>query len=128
MKSSGELVFLDSSGGMDECNLRIFLMVTHTPVGALPLGIIITSDETTDTLTSAFEMYVNCLDPNSFGGKGVIDGPHVVMTDNCDELRDALHAVWPKCKLMLCIFHMMQQVWRWLFDKNHGINSQDRTG
>ena len=85
-------------------------MVTHTPVGALPLSIITTSDETTDTLTSAFQMYVNCLDANSFSGNAT-DGPDVIMTDNCDEFRDAFHAVWPKCKLMLCIFHMMQQVW-----------------
>ncbi|XP_057311257.1 uncharacterized protein LOC130649070 [Hydractinia symbiolongicarpus] len=48
------------------------------------------------------------------------------MTDNCDELKDALHAVWPKSRLLLCIFHLMQQVWRWLFDKKHGISQHDR--
>ena len=51
------MVFLDLSGGMEEYNLRVFLMVTHSSVGALPLGIIVTSDETTDTLTRALEMF-----------------------------------------------------------------------
>ena len=23
--------------------------------------------------------------------------------------------------MVLCIFHILQQVWRWLHDKNHGI-------
>ena len=50
------------------------------------------------------------------------------MTDNCDELGDALNAVWPRSKLLLCLFHMMQQVWRWLFDKHHCISQEDRPG
>ena len=54
-------MFLDSSGGMEEFNLRLFLMVTHSPYGALPLGIIITSDETTETLTRALELFANAL-------------------------------------------------------------------
>ena len=36
------------------------------------------------------------------------NGPEVIMTDNCDELKDALHAVWPNSRLLLCIFHLMQ--------------------
>nr|XP_047122908.1 uncharacterized protein LOC124806224 [Hydra vulgaris] len=125
IRSSGEMVFLDSSGGMEEYNLRVFLMVTHSFSGALPLGIIVTSDETTDTLTKALEMFVSLLPDYAFHGKGVV-GPDVIMTDNCDELKDALHDVWPKSNLLLCVFHLMQQVWRWLFDKNHGILNQDR--
>ena len=55
------MIFLDSSGGMEEYNLRLFLFVTHSPAGALPLGIILTSDETTDTLTRALEMFTAAL-------------------------------------------------------------------
>lgn len=42
---------------MEEYNLRVFLMLTHSFVGALPLGIIVTSDKTTDTLTRALEIF-----------------------------------------------------------------------
>ena len=129
VEGSAELVFVDSSGGMEEYNLRVFLIVTHSPVGALPLGIIVTSDETTDTLTRAFELFSSTLQQdNSFFGKGAMAGPTVIMTDNCVELRDALHAVWPRSHLLLCVFHIMQQVWRWLFDKKHGINNNHRQG
>ena len=30
--------------------------------------------------------------------------------------------------LPCCIFHVLQQVWRWLFEKKHNISSCDRTG
>ncbi|XP_066926380.1 uncharacterized protein [Clytia hemisphaerica] len=124
IQNSGELVFIDSSGGMEEFDLRVFVIVTHSFVGALPLGIIVTSDETTETLTRAFEMYSSLLPAYAFHSSPF--GPGIIMTDNCDELYDALHAVWPNAKLLLCLFHIMQQVWRWLFDKNHVILQVDR--
>lgn len=55
------MVFFYSSGGMEEYNLRIFLMVTHSFSGALPLALVITSDETTDTLTRALELLASSL-------------------------------------------------------------------
>ena len=40
------------------------------------------------------------------------------MTDNCNELRQAI--------LFLCVFHTLQQVWRWIYGKEHGISASDR--
>ena len=37
-----------------------------------------------------------------FYGSGIL-GPRIVMTDNSDELRDALLSVWPNIILVLCI-------------------------
>ena len=45
-----DLVFIDSSSNMEEFNLRVFIIVTHSVCGALPLGIIITSDEQLERL------------------------------------------------------------------------------
>ena len=44
------------------------------------------------------------------------------MTDNCDELRESLLAIWPNCILLLCIFHILQQVWRWVHNAKNQIN------
>ena len=110
---------------MDEHNLKVFIICTHSVVEVLPLGIIITSDETTETLVKAFSMYKDILPENAFYGKGD-DGPTIFMTDNCSELRDALHAVWPKAILLLCLFHIMQQVCRWLCDPKNSITIHDR--
>ena len=73
-------------------------MVTHSPIDALPLGLIITSDETTSTLLQAFDLFKLCLSEESFYGKGK-DGPSILMTDNFQELRDALSNSWPRATL-----------------------------
>ena len=125
VRQSSELVFIDASSNMDEHNLRIFLIVTHSVAGALPLGMLVTSDEQTETLEKAFELYKGILPERAFFGNAK-RGPDVFMTDNCSELRDTLHEAFPNSKLLLCSFHILQQVWRWLFDKNHGVNSYDR--
>lgn len=54
-------------------------------------------------------MYQSILPEDAFFGRGP-QGPMAVITDNCDELRDALRAVWPNSKLFLCVFHILQQV------------------
>ncbi|XP_028413943.1 uncharacterized protein LOC114536797 [Dendronephthya gigantea] len=121
---SKDLGFLDSSSNMEEYNLRVFVMVTHSVCGALPLGIFITSDETEQTLKDALELMKSCFDSDSaFYGAG---GPGVIMTDNCSELREALKEAWPNSVLLLCIFHVLQQVWRWLHEKKNGISMEDR--
>ena len=37
-RPSGHIAFFDSSGGMDRSDIRLFLMVTSTEGGAMPLG------------------------------------------------------------------------------------------
>ena len=120
---SSELVFVDSSSNMEELNLRVFLVCTHSVVGALPLGVVITSDESEETLDDAFNHLKFCMGVDAFYSNGY---PTVIMTDNCDELRDSLHTVWPNAKLLLCIFHILQQVSRWLHEKKHDVRLEDR--
>ena len=108
---------------MDEHSMRVFIFCTHSVADALPIGIVITSDEQMETLTEAFTMWKSLFPNNSFFGKG---RPDVIMTDNCSELREALYEVFPESTLLLCIFHILQQLWRWLFDKKHGVSANDR--
>lgn len=102
------------------------MMVTHSVCGALPLGIIITSDETTETLVDALSQFKSALPDDAFFGSSPLKGPRVFMMDNCLELRDAICQTWPDATRVLCIFHLLQQIWRWLHDKNHGISNEDR--
>jgi len=37
----GELVFMDASGNMERQNTRVFLLMTHSAAGGLPLGVLI---------------------------------------------------------------------------------------
>ena len=126
VQQSGELVFVDATSNTEEHNLKVFVMCTHSVSGALPLGIFITSDEQESTLKQGFEMLRSCLPQHAFNGRGPEQGPQVILTDNCKEERNALKSVWPSCVLLLCIFHMLQQVWRWLHEGSHNINQSDR--
>jgi hypothetical protein len=126
IKQTGELVFVDATSNTEEHNLKVFLLCTHSVVGALPCALLITSDEKESMLKDWFELVKKCLPEDAFYGRGCDEGPAVMMTDNCDEERRALQFVWPSVKLLLCTFHILQQVWRWLLDKNHQINQSYR--
>ena len=56
VQQSGEMVFVDATSNTEEHNLKVFLMCTNNVSGALPLGILITSDEQERTLKQGFEM------------------------------------------------------------------------
>ena len=86
MKQSSELTFIDSSSNMEELSLRVFPVCTHSVAGALPLGIIIVSDERTTNLVEGFTLLKNCMGDDAFFGRKCL-GPRVIMTDNCSELR-----------------------------------------
>ena len=61
---SGELAFMDSTGNLDKMNCRIFMLCTHSPAGALPLAIFITSDEKETTMKSALDLVKECAQRN----------------------------------------------------------------
>ena len=48
------------------------------------------------------------------------------MTDNADAEINALKTVWPESKLLLCVWHVLNAVWRWLWQGNHQIGKDDR--
>lgn len=63
----------------------------------------------------------------ALGGDGFyrVGHPNCFVTDNCDAERHALQSVWPESHLFLCVFHILQQIWRWLWDSHHGIKKDD---
>ena len=78
------------------------------------------------SLKQGFEMLRSCLPDFAFHGRGPQLGPQVIITDNCKEERNTLKSVWPSTILLLCIFHVLQQLWRWLHENSHNINQADR--
>ena len=126
LQQSGELTFVDSTSNTNDHSIKVLLYCTHNVAGALPCAFLITSDEKESTLRQGFKMVKKCL-PTYFFWKGPEQGPMIIMTDNCNEEQNALSFVWPSATLLLCIFHILQQVWRWLLDKNHQISQADRS-
>ena len=58
-----------------------------------------------------------------FGGKG---RPQVFMTDDSKAEINALKHVFPDSTTLLCIFHLLQALWRWLWNGSHNIHIHDR--
>ena len=90
---------------------------------ALTDYILITWSESTDSLTEVLHMYKSILPPGIFSIHGC---PESWMTNDCDALRLALRDVFPSSNLYICVFHILQAIWRWLMDGNHSIPQQKR--
>ncbi|CAG8575350.1 10310_t:CDS:2 [Scutellospora calospora] len=98
---AGELVYIDSTADLDVLNTSMTILSTSTPIGSLPLAIILTSDETTNTFTKALDM-LKCVMPIlAFNGRGPVIGPKIFITDDCKAERTALHNIWNEAILLL---------------------------
>ena len=96
---SGEML-IDSSGGMDRQNYLVFLLLTHSPEGALPLGVIILPSEAQDTITAGLKLYNGLLHADAYFGRSSDQGREICMSDVCSSLRAALHCVYPSSTLL----------------------------
>ena len=56
LPEAAELVFVDAGGNVDRSQARVFLFMTHSVCGGLPLGVVITNGESEATLVKAFQL------------------------------------------------------------------------
>ncbi|KAL9978127.1 hypothetical protein ACROYT_G015612 [Oculina patagonica] len=126
LRQTGEMAFLDASGSLDRFNNPVYFMCTNHPAGALPLGVWITSGQSQYVTNQCLEKLQNVLPPHAFGGRGPKTGPQIFMTDDDSGQRGALSDTWKDSLLLLCTFHFLQAVWRWLFNSNNNISKEDR--
>jgi len=125
LPNASQICFLDSSGNMDRFNCRVFLLMVDTVVGGLPIGVLITTSESEAVITAALGEYKKILPEDAFGDNRQ-NGPSVFMTDNAAALRNSLATNFPASTCLLCIFHVLQAAWRWLWDAKHGIRMDHR--
>lgn len=118
-----DICFVDSTASCDADNHMITFLLAPTVAGAVPLGVIITDSSSEASYTAGFQLFKIVLPNDCFGGIGY---PAVFMTDDSDAERNALQTCWPQSSLKLCLFHVPQAVWRWLWSEAHGIAKEDR--
>ena len=119
IKHSSEMVFFDSGGHMDRENTRVFLLLTHSAAGGLPIGVLMLSNEQNETISCALRLYLSLLDDECFAGRGK-KGPELFMTDDSTAERKALQEVFPDSMSLLCSFHILQAFWRFLWNSKSG--------
>jgi len=123
MDFSKDIIFVDSSGSCDQTNTVVTFFFGSSKIGGIPMGVVLHTGQSQDNYTSAFELLKKLIGPNGFNGRGE---PNVIMTDDSIAERKALQACFPKSTLLLCTFHILQAVWRWLWNSSHQIHNNDR--
>lgn len=122
IKEAQEIIFVDSTSACDPLNHSITFVMCPSAAGAVPLAIIITMGQTYECYCEGFKL-INEAIPESFCGRGY---PNIFLTDQSAAEINAINQVWPKSKTLLCTFHVLQAVWRWLWDTNHQIPKEKR--
>ncbi|XP_011609921.2 uncharacterized protein isoform X2 [Takifugu rubripes] len=125
VRESAEVMFVDSPGNCSRLNHHLFLLLTHSSVGTLPLGAFITTSATQATFSAAMQLLHTVFPPERFFGHP--DGPLVVMTDDSTLLRQALHEAFPKATLLFSVLHLLRAMWRWLWSSPNEIPKHHRS-
>ena len=123
---AGDIVGIDSGRGYDRHNTAIWHITTRCFTTTVPLGLILTNSESVDVLTKALQIYKDMLPEDCFGGRGRELGPQVIIRDGSDTEGTSIQVVWPLVIQLLCIFHVLQALWRWMFASENGIRLSDR--
>lgn len=127
IKSAGELMLVDSSGTMDVLNTRVFLLLCPSIAGALPLGVLMVSSEAEIVVKAGLDLLLSLIpEEKAFGGRGKL-GPKIIMTDQSDAERGALGSVFNFAILLLCLFHILQAFWRYVWKGQHKVEYQARS-
>ena len=88
--------------------------------GGLSLGFMILSGKDEYLIAEGLEELKKLLPQKAFFKRGE-RGPTLVMTDDDLATINAIKKVWPEAKCLLCSWHNIQAVFRWLHDVKHGV-------
>jgi hypothetical protein len=112
--------FVDTSSSCDQFNTALTLVLVDTKAGAVPVGVCLHDNQSEASYKTVFGqlkdswLSITTVPIENF------------MTDDSSAIKNALAVVWPDVRQLLCLFHVPQAVWRWLWDGRHGINKADR--
>ncbi|XP_033642593.1 uncharacterized protein LOC117302704 [Asterias rubens] len=125
-KQSGEMVFVNSMP-VDRKNVHVFNFMTPTNIGGLPVGCLITTNKSPDTMSQALSLYKSLLTKEAFNGQGN-KGPRIFIIDDSESQKSAVQKVFPDSQVILCAFSMLKTMWGWLWGTKtkHGIPAADR--
>ena len=71
-------------------------------------------------------MYKSLLPTDAFSGRAPNVGSKIAMTDDCQAEQNALSSTWQSMKLLLCVFHLLQALWRCEWNSDHKIDKCDK--
>ncbi|KAL5238076.1 hypothetical protein ACI65C_005486 [Semiaphis heraclei] len=120
LEECGEMLFIDTSGNIDRYGCNVFVIYTNSCAGGLPIGTIILTSESSSVIIEGLQLWKNLFPKDALSKRGEI-GPKIFMSDDSAAERHALHDVFPQSTLLLCIFHVLQATWGYLWNSSHGV-------
>lgn len=124
LPSAKEHLFIDSTSSCDPGHHSLTFLLTACSAGSIPLGLLITKGQTTAAYSKGFSLFQKCAAKFAFGNQGY---PTTILTDNSAAEIAAIKETWPNSAHFLCVFHILQAVWRWLYNTDNKIHHDDRT-
>ncbi|XP_065218759.1 uncharacterized protein LOC135844466 [Planococcus citri] len=121
---SAELAFVDSTENFDRQQYRVFVLLTHSFIGALPLGIIVTTTEKADAVSLGINMMKKLIGQGAFFGSE--QGPKIIIAGHSSSERNGLRCAFPQANVLLCIFLILRSVWRFLYKSENGVQKNDK--
>ncbi|GBM73947.1 hypothetical protein AVEN_29610-1 [Araneus ventricosus] len=123
LKTSEEIIFVDSTSSCDAENHAVTFVLTPCAAGAVPVGIFIAKGQTEESYKQVFNLLMDIMKESAFKGKAA---PATFITDDSEAEINAMKKIWPSSSNFLCIFYVVQTVWRWLWDSKNGIPNDSR--
>ncbi len=118
-----DIIFVDTTSSCDAESHAVTFLLAPCSAGAVPVGIIISRGQGEEAYTQGFTLLRECLHQSGFNLSG---SPKLFLTDNSEAEIKALKKTWPQSNNLLCIFHVGQAVWRWLWDGKNAIPKEHR--
>lgn len=125
---SGDIVYVESyecPANKDKFEHHVLLLNAHTSAGGVPLGAVLATSNSAAVLTSGFQLLKQLLPNKAFCGRGT-SGPHAFLIEDSDNQKAAVNSVWPDSDVIICIFRILQSMWRWLWDDKHNVLKDHR--
>ncbi|GFR30465.1 SWIM-type domain-containing protein [Trichonephila clavata] len=125
---SGSVVYIEASespGNKERAEHYVLLMVAHTAAGGVPLGAVLCTSNSAAVLTLGFQLLKQLLPEHAFYCRSE-SGPYACMIEDSESQLAALRSVWPESDIIICIFRVLQHMWRWLWDEKHNILKDHR--
>ena len=127
LPACGDIALVDASSNIDRSDAKLFNFVVPSAVGGLRIGYCIVSTEREDLLTECFTAFRDLLDQDkAFFNRGAKLGPKAFLSDDGTAMINALNNVWPESDHLLCQWHVLTALWRYIGNANNGIKKADR--
>ena len=126
LPASGDIVLIDSTSSLDNHDSKFFRLLCSSPIGGIPLGWVLISHESESLLTEAFTLFRETLPQSAFFKRGPVKGPRLFLSDDATSEHNMLRNVWPDSQVLLCVWHVQQALWRYLWSRDHNVAKEDR--